>query len=112
MATDPYRVLGLAAGASAAEVKRAYRRLAKANHPDSAGETALPRFLEIQRAYEMLTAGTWRPGLRRPSSAGGGAGAAAREPWRADSTRARSTPGAEPPPGSAGGGRGTGARPG
>ncbi|MCI0581788.1 MAG: DnaJ domain-containing protein, partial [Chloroflexi bacterium] len=74
MAIDPYRVLGLAAGASAAEVKRAYRRLAKANHPDSAGEAALPRFLEIQRAYETLTAATWRPGARRPSSAGQGAG--------------------------------------
>jgi Meckel syndrome type 1 protein len=96
MAIDPYRVLGLPAGASAAEVKRAYRRLAKANHPDSAGAAALPRFLEIQRAYETLTSATWRPGMRRPSS---GAPGSAGEPWRADPTRARSTPGAQPPRG-------------
>ena len=39
-----------------AEVKQAYRRLVKANHPDRAGETALPRFLAIQAAYaEGLT---------------------------------------------------------
>jgi curved DNA-binding protein CbpA len=91
MALDPYRVLGLPPGASPADVKRAYRRLAKANHPDSAGATALPRFLEIQRAYETLTAVTWRPGMRRPAPA------APAEPWRAESTRARSTPGAQPP---------------
>ena len=94
MAIDPYRVLGLPAGASTAEVKRAYRRLAKANHPDSAGAAALPRFLEIQRAYETLTSNTWRPGMRRPSS---GTSGSAGEPWRADPTRARSTPGAQPP---------------
>ena len=51
---DPYRTLGLAPGASQDEIRRAYRRLAKANHPDSAGEAALPRFLAIQAAYEML----------------------------------------------------------
>jgi Meckel syndrome type 1 protein len=96
MAIDPYRVLGLPAGASAAELKRAYRRLAKANHPDSAGAAALPRFLEIQRAYETLTSTTWRPGMRRPSS---GTAGSAGEPWRADPTRARSTPGAQPPRG-------------
>ena len=56
-ATDPYRTLGLNPGATPAEIKRAYRRLAKAYHPDSAGERALPRFLAIQAAYERLTAG-------------------------------------------------------
>ncbi|MBA3875381.1 MAG: hypothetical protein C0498_00350 [Anaerolinea sp.] len=96
MAVDPYRVLGLPPGASAAEVKRAYRRLAKANHPDSAGEAALPRFLEIQRAYETLTSVVWRPGLRRPAST---------EPRRADPTRARSTPGAQPSGGGPSNGR-------
>ena len=50
---DPYRTLGLEPGASMAEVKRAYRRLAKAYHPDSAGEAALPRFLAIHEAYEQ-----------------------------------------------------------
>ncbi|HEX2626398.1 MAG TPA: J domain-containing protein, partial [Candidatus Limnocylindrales bacterium] len=51
---DPYRTLGLEAGASSAEVKRAYRRLAKTFHPDSAGEQAVPRFLAIQAAYDQI----------------------------------------------------------
>ena len=42
------------------------RRLAKANHPDAAGEKNLPRFLAIQAAYESLVEsnGTRRPGGR------------------------------------------------
>ena len=59
---DPYRTLGLARSATLDEVKRAYRRLAKANHPDSAGEAALPRFLAIQSAYEKLAGGIGGPG--------------------------------------------------
>ena len=47
---DPYRTLGLKRGATLDEVKRAYRRLAKINHPDAGGEKALPRFLAIQAA--------------------------------------------------------------
>ncbi|HEV8544667.1 MAG TPA: DnaJ domain-containing protein [Candidatus Limnocylindrales bacterium] len=92
MATDPdpYRTLGLAPGASTEEIRRAYRRLAKANHPDSAGEAALPRFLAIHAAYEALVG----PGNGRPAGSGTGAGrsrpAPAREPWRADPDRARS----------------------
>lgn len=98
MALDAYRTLGLEPGASAAEVKRAYRRLAKANHPDSAGPAALPRFLAIHEAYEVLTTGrvTGRgPGVggrggptAQASSAGAGA-TAGPEPWRADPARAR-----------------------
>ncbi len=57
---DPWRTLGLAPGASADDVRRAYRRLAKANHPDAAGETALPRFLAIQAAYEQLVGASVR----------------------------------------------------
>ena len=40
--TDAYRILGLTRGASVDEVKRAYRRLAKIQHPDAAGEKNLP----------------------------------------------------------------------
>lgn len=89
MSIDPYRTLGLEPGASAAEVKRAYRRLAKAFHPDSAGEAALPRFLAIQEAYEVLVTGR-RVGRGAPgASAASGEGSAASEPWRADPVRAR-----------------------
>ena len=74
---DPYRTLGLAPGASADEIRRAYRQLAKANHPDSAGEAALPRFLAIQTAYEMLITGA----TARPACGAGTRGA--RTPARA-----------------------------
>lgn len=85
---DPYATLGLPPGASADEIRRAYRRLAKANHPDSAGEKALPRFLAIQAAYESLvgTSGTDRD-RARPA----GPQSAAREGWRANPDRARAT---------------------
>src|SRR5450755_3911145 len=97
-ASDPYQTLGLAPGATAAEIKRAYRRLAKAYHPDSAGERALPRFLAIQAAYERLTSG--QPGAKSTSGATGGArrgpapGPATpppSRPWSADAERARAT---------------------
>lgn len=53
---DPYDVLGVSRSASADEVKRAYRRLAKALHPDrNAGDPgAKDRFSELNAAYEIL----------------------------------------------------------
>ena len=84
---DPYRVLGLEPGAPMPEVKRAYRRLAKAFHPDSAGEAALPRFLAIHEAYELLVSGRSRAGAGpRPTRP---APPPTSEPWRADPERAR-----------------------
>ena len=82
---DPYRTLGLEPGASMAEVKRAYRLLAKAFHPDSAGEAALPRFLAIHEAYEQLRTGR-APSVPRASRP---PAAPPAEPWRADPARAR-----------------------
>jgi hypothetical protein len=79
---DAYRTLGLQPGASKAEVKRAYRLLAKAFHPDSAGEAALPRFLAIHEAYDRLTTG-------RVAAIPKASRAAPAEPWRADPARAR-----------------------
>ena len=102
--SDPLRTLGLPPGATQAEIKAAYRRLAKAFHPDTAGEAAIPRFLAIQAAYETLTGTTVR--ARRPGRA--------QPAWRADPERARTTREAWRERGSAAGGRGrpeTGARP-
>jgi DnaJ domain len=99
---DPYRTLGLKRGATLDEVKRAYRRLAKINHPDAAGEAALPRFLAIQAAYEQL-AGPAAPGSgRRPT-------AAPRRPWDAEAEATRRAYGGRArnaPPGGGGGGAG------
>jgi curved DNA-binding protein CbpA len=86
---DPYRTLGLERGASLDDVKRAYRRLAKANHPDAAGESALPRFLAIQAAYDQIAGPDAR--TRRPGAGGGAGGAAARRAWEADPDRAGAT---------------------
>src|SRR5437667_11767012 len=69
---DPFRILGLASGATDEQIKRAYRALAKRYHPDSAGESALPRFLAIQAAYDMLTGTIRHP---RPGLGGSGPGA-------------------------------------
>jgi len=54
---DYYEILGLTRGASDADIKKAFRKLAKENHPDlnpddKAAET---RFKEINEAYEVLS---------------------------------------------------------
>src|SRR5215475_2559919 len=53
---DLYEVLGLRRGASTAEVKSAYRRLARKYHPDvSASADAGARFVQINQAYQILS---------------------------------------------------------
>src|SRR6516164_10874908 len=53
---DYYAVLGVEPGASDREVQRAYRRLAKENHPDAnAGDAAAEeRFKEVSAAHDVL----------------------------------------------------------
>jgi len=53
---DPYEVLGVPRGASAAAIKSAYRKLAKKHHPDSNTNDpkAASRFSEINSANEIL----------------------------------------------------------
>ncbi len=83
---DPYRTLGLGRDATLDQVKRAYRRLAKANHPDTAGEAAVPRFLAIKAAYEAIAgpdATDETRGRGRPPSP--------HRPWDADPARADAT---------------------
>ncbi len=51
---EAYRILGLTSGASAAETKAAYRRLAATTHPDKGGSAA--DFIRLRAAYEIVAA--------------------------------------------------------
>ncbi|NLR98447.1 DnaJ domain-containing protein [Rhizobium sp. P38BS-XIX] len=50
--TDPYEILGVARDANDEQIKAAYRKRAKAAHPDSGGDT--DAFARLQKAYELL----------------------------------------------------------
>ncbi|MEP9358715.1 DnaJ C-terminal domain-containing protein [Sphingomonas sp. KR3-1] len=57
MAADPYSVLNVARGASEAEIKKAYRKLAKELHPDRNRDNpkAAEKFSQVTSAYDLLT---------------------------------------------------------
>ena len=54
---DPYQALGVARNADQAAIKRAYRKLAKALHPDRnpGNPKAEQRFREVTEAYDLLS---------------------------------------------------------
>ncbi|HYH92514.1 MAG TPA: molecular chaperone DnaJ [Candidatus Saccharimonadales bacterium] len=69
---DLYEVLGVERGASDAEIKRAYRKLAQQWHPDVNQEPeAAERFKEVSEAYQVLS----DPGRRQRYDTFGRAGA-------------------------------------
>lgn len=87
MVKDPYEVLGVSPGASSDEVKKAYRKKARENHPDlhPNDPKAADRMNEINEAYDRIinpekyAASDRRAGAssaQRPGSSTAGAGGA------------------------------------
>lgn len=50
---DYYKTLGVSRNATADEIKKAFRKLARTNHPDAGGDEE--KFKEINEAYEVLS---------------------------------------------------------
>ena len=71
---DPYEVLGVPRGASAEEIKRAYRALAKKYHPDNFSDSPLKdvaneKMQEINEAYDSIMSGAAAGGYSYAQSA-------------------------------------------
>ncbi|HYK29593.1 MAG TPA: DnaJ domain-containing protein, partial [Streptosporangiaceae bacterium] len=84
---DYYKTLGVTKGASADEIKKSYRKLARKYHPDAneGDAKAEARFKEISEAYTVLSDEKRRKeyddarslfgsGVRMPGSSGSGGG--------------------------------------
>ena len=72
---DFYKILGVTKGVSDADLKKAYRKLAKANHPDlhPGDQAAESRFKDISEAYDVLSDATERREYDAVRAMGGGA---------------------------------------
>ncbi|MEC5179680.1 DnaJ C-terminal domain-containing protein [Arthrobacter sp. CG_A4] len=72
---DFYKILGVAKDASGADIKKAYRKLARQHHPDTnAGDAASERkFKDISEAYSVLSDADERQQYDAVRAMGGGA---------------------------------------
>ena len=84
MKRDPHAVLGVQAGASPTQIKAAWRRLARAHHPDLTGDdpaasrVATRQMAEINDAYAALTRADGSQAGRDGDDAAGATAAARR----------------------------------
>jgi len=73
LSASPYEVLGVDAGASDEELKRAYRRRLRETHPDTGGSAE--EFRAVQQAWERVGTPEARAAFRRERSPFGGSAA-------------------------------------
>ncbi len=73
--TDYYETLGVDRGATAEEIRKAYRKLARKYHPDvNKDADAATKFAEVQEAYDILSDAEKRKSYDRFGAAGPGGG--------------------------------------
>ena len=72
MPRDPYEVLGLTKSATADEIQKSYRKLARKFHPDRnpGDKKAEAEFKDVQAAYEILSDETKKQNFDRFGHAG------------------------------------------
>ncbi|MBB5632082.1 hypothetical protein BKA04_000305 [Cryobacterium mesophilum] len=96
-APTPYEVLGVAAQASQADLRRAYRRLLRQTHPDTAGDPA--RFNAVQQAWARIgdaesrrkwDSGHQSSGVSRSNDGGEAPSVPRRSPGSGSAVKARS----------------------
>ena len=99
---DPYKILGVAKTATVDEIRKAYRKLAKALHPDANpdNKAAEERFKSVSQAFKLLSDPQKRAeydagqragfGPGAGHGMGGGMGAGARGPFNFRQTRQNS----------------------
>jgi len=92
---DFYDVLGIAKSASADEIKKAYRKLARKFHPDvnRSDPAASTKFKEVQEAYDILTDSKKRQSYDQFGHAGVSSAAAAEAAAAAGAAGRRGTGG-------------------
>ncbi len=79
---DFYKVLGVSKDATAAQIKSAYRKLARKYHPDvSKDPDSQAKFTEATEAYEVISDTDKRKMYDRFGHAGPGSGPAPGQPW-------------------------------
>lgn len=86
-AADPYRLLGIDHDATEADIRRAFRRLARGAHPDRGGDPA--RFVALRRAHDLLVDPVARADI---DAAGRGSQGSGGETGGSSSTRGPTSP--------------------